>query len=36
MVRDLLFFLAGSISTLVMLAIGINSIVKETNKKFFQ
>lgn len=36
MVRDLLFFLAGCLSTLIMLAIGINSLVKDSNKKFFQ
>jgi hypothetical protein len=36
MVRDLLFFFAGAFSMLLIIAIGINSLVKDSNKKFFQ
>ena len=32
----MLFFLAGAFTMLIVFAIGINSLIKDSNKKFFQ
>jgi hypothetical protein len=36
MVRDLLFFFAGAFSMLLIIAIGINSLIKDVNKNYFK
>lgn len=36
MVRDLLFFIAGAFTMLIVFAIGINSLIKDSNRNYFK